>query len=238
MEEAIRNNANGSRPVTSLNNAIRAARIEAVEHSQVVAELRGAEMARLEMLKDAIAPVLAQVPQGLDLFDTGIVPGEHPRLFIDMIGFVEMGRDRRTYRLVQDTRHGRVVMAESDKLDVIEGAVANYMARRIIERERALASDATLPSPTRPWPGPEAPAPDIVKNISPALSTHTPVAAASAVRPPRKRRRIHGVMRFIIQFLGAFTLCVVLITAVLAAIYIGYPVARIWLAAHFGWPEI
>ena len=31
--------------------------------------MRGAELARLEMLREALAPVLAQVPEGVDLFD-------------------------------------------------------------------------------------------------------------------------------------------------------------------------
>ena len=46
----------------SLATAMRRARIEDAERSDVVAELRGAELARLEMLKDALEPVLAQVP--------------------------------------------------------------------------------------------------------------------------------------------------------------------------------
>ena len=214
-----------SRNVTSLAAAVRSARMEGVERSQVVAELRGAEIARLEMLRDAISPVLAQVPQGIDLFDAGIVPGEHPRLFIDMIGFVEMGRDRRTYRFVQDTRHGRVVMAETDKIDAMEEAVTHYIARRMVERERALASDGTLASAVA--------APQAVAATSAAAG----VAAATMrekPKPARRRRLLAAVMAFVIQFLGTFTLGMLFV----AAAYFGYPVARIWLAAHFGWPLV
>jgi len=36
--------------------------------------------------------VIDQAPKGVDLFDAGIAYGEQPRLFIDMIGFVEMAQ--------------------------------------------------------------------------------------------------------------------------------------------------
>jgi len=132
-----------SRPVGDLKSALRKARIESAERSDVISELRGAGVARLEMLQDQLAPVLAQVPRHCDLFDVALVPSEHPRLFIDMIGFVEMGRDRRLYRFLQDTRHGRITLCETEQIDKMVEAVTNYIAQRLIERERALAADAT-----------------------------------------------------------------------------------------------
>jgi hypothetical protein len=129
------------KPVADLKSALRRARIENAERSDVIAELRSAEVARLEILKEQLAPVLAQVPENCDLFDVALVPSEHPRLFIDMIGFVEMGRDRRLYRLLQDTRHGRITLCETEQTDKIVEAVTNYIAQRLIEREQALAAD-------------------------------------------------------------------------------------------------
>lgn len=133
----------------SLKNAMRRARIEDAERSDVVAELRGAELARLEMLAENLEPVYAQLPDDVDIFDAGVMPGERPRLFIDMIGFVEMGDDKRTYRFVQDTRHGRITVAESEKSDKIVDAITDYIARRMLERERALASDRTIEDAAR-----------------------------------------------------------------------------------------
>lgn len=135
----------------SLTAAVRRARLEDAERSEVVAELRGAELARLEMLQDALKPVFDQLTDAADLFDTGLMPGNHPRLFIDMIGFVEMGRDRRAYRFVQDSRHGRVTLAESERIDTIVSAVADYVARRLIEREKALAADRTIEEAARAY---------------------------------------------------------------------------------------
>jgi hypothetical protein len=125
----------------SLQAAIRRARVESAEQSQAVADLREAEVARLELLLEAIRPVLDQAPEGVELFDPGIAYGERPRLFLDMIGFVDMGHDRRTYRFFQDTRHGRVLIAESALVERIVAAMTNYIARRLVEREQALASD-------------------------------------------------------------------------------------------------
>jgi hypothetical protein len=125
----------------SLQAAIRRARVESAEQSQAVADLREAEVARLELLLEAIRPVLDQAPEGVELFDPGIAYGERPRLFLDMIGFVDMGHDRRTYRFFQDTRHGRVLIAESALIERIVAAMTNYIARRLVEREQALASD-------------------------------------------------------------------------------------------------
>jgi hypothetical protein len=138
-------------PSDKLKLALRRARLDDAERSQVVAELRGAEIARLEMLRDEILPIAAEIPKDIDLFDIGLVATEQPRLFIDMIGFVEMSRDRRTYRFIQDTRLGRVVIAESERMQPVVDAVTDYIARRLIEREKTLAADGTLEQAARAY---------------------------------------------------------------------------------------
>ena len=127
--------------VANLTGAMRRARLANAERSGVLADLRDAEIARLEILRDHLDPVLAQAPKDCDLFDIGVSHGDRPRLFIDHVGFVEMGRDRRTYRFLQDTRHGRVTIGESDNVATVVEAVTEYIAHRLIERERALAFD-------------------------------------------------------------------------------------------------
>ncbi len=130
------------RPVrpASLSAAIRAARVEVADRAQALGDLRDAELARLELLREMLEPVLAEVPPEVDLFDAGLVPGEHPRLFIDMVAFVEMGRDRRTYRLMQDRRHVRAVLHEGEGVNAAVAAVTAYIARRLVEREQLLSS--------------------------------------------------------------------------------------------------
>lgn len=127
--------------VASLALALRRARIENAEHSSACEDIRAAEIARLEMLAEALAPVLAQIPKDCDLFDVGIAPGATPRMFIDHIGFVEMASDRRTYRFLQDTRHGRITLSESDRIEELIDAATDYIAHRLIERDKALAID-------------------------------------------------------------------------------------------------
>lgn len=127
--------------VANLTGAMRRARLANAERSGVLADLRDAETARLEILRDHLEPVLAQAPEDCDLFDIGVSHGDRPRLFIDHVGFVEMGRDRRTYRFLQDTRHGRVTIGESDNVATVVEAITEYIAHRLIEREKALAFD-------------------------------------------------------------------------------------------------
>jgi hypothetical protein len=129
--------------VPPLQQALREARIDAAERSGVVVDLRDAELARLELLDEALDPMFKDVPAGVDLFDRGISRGDTPRLWADAIAHVAMGRDKRIYRFVQDTRFGRTVLAESYDIPVIVDAVTRYVARRLVERERALASDTT-----------------------------------------------------------------------------------------------
>ena len=124
-----------------LKDALRKARVDQAERSGVVVDLHDAEIARLELLNEALDPVFEEVPATVDIFDRGISRGETPRLWIDAIAHVAMGRDKRVYRLLQDTRYGRKVLAESPIIPEIVDAVAKYLAQRMIERERALAAD-------------------------------------------------------------------------------------------------
>jgi hypothetical protein len=132
-----------TRPIR-LRDALRQARIEAADRTGVVVDLRDAEVARLEILNDALDPLFAQIPDSVDLFDRGVSQGETPRLWIDVVAHVLMGRDKRIYRFVQDTRFGRIVIAESHDAAAIVDAVTDYVARRMIEREHALVATPTL----------------------------------------------------------------------------------------------
>ena len=152
-------NAATSQNPMRLRDALRKARIEAADRTGVVVDLRDAEVARLEILNEALDSLFAQVPGNVDLFDRGISQGETPRLWVDVVAHVIMGRDKRIYRFVQDTRHGRIVLAESHDVPVIVDAVTDYVARRMIEREHAMVvlpepkpEAAERPARSRVWP--------------------------------------------------------------------------------------
>jgi hypothetical protein len=131
-------------PPNPLAVAVREARIEAAERSAVVVDLRDADVARLELLNEALDPLFKDIPGTVELFDRGVSRGDVPRLWIDVIAHIEMGRDKRQYRFVQDTRYGRAVLAESYNAPEIVQEVTRYVARRLVERERALADDAAM----------------------------------------------------------------------------------------------
>ncbi len=133
----------GTEPA-SLKDAVREARIEAAERSAVVVDLRDAEFARLELLNEKLDPLFKDIPNDVELFDRGISRGDVPRLWVDAVAHVEMGRDKRLYRFVQDTRYGRKVLAESYEAPELVTAITKYVARRIVEREQALAADQMM----------------------------------------------------------------------------------------------
>ncbi|WP_158814368.1 hypothetical protein [Methylocapsa sp. S129] len=203
----------------SLTAAIRRARIEGAEQNQAVADLRETEIARLELLEEAVRPVLEQTPSGIDLFDAGIAYGERPRLFIDMIGFVEMGHDRRTYRFLQDTRHGRVLIAETERIDRVVAAITNYIGRRLVERERALASDwrskegEPSPSQSRARAAGLAKAAEQGRPSADATIAEAKASAAVVHAPEAPRSwltRASDLFSFVLLVLGSMTFCLLI----------------------------
>jgi hypothetical protein len=186
----------------SLKAALRRARVEGAEQNEAVAELREAEIAGLEILEEAVRPIVEQTPSDVDLFDLGIAHGERPRLFIDMIGFVEMAHDRRLYRFVQDTRHGRATIVESERVDRMVAAITNYIARRLVERERALASD---------WrsrdnlPPPDAAKRALDRTAARAEGAGAAISPSEAIAPPARRTR--ETLRTFLAMIGALSIC-------------------------------
>jgi hypothetical protein len=169
-------------PPSPLTQAMHQARVEAAERTSVVVDLRDAELARLELLNEALAPLFAEIPPDADLFDRGISRGDTPRLWIDSVAHVAMGRDKRTYRFLHDTRIGRRVLAESHDIPDVVRAVTDYIARRLIERQRALDED-----------------PDFINRVAP-----------KAAERQHRRRRLRAFGVLVLGFLiGVVTLIVV-----------------------------
>ena len=124
-----------------LMQSMHQARVEAAERTSVVVDLRDAEVARLELLNEALDPLFGEIPPEVELFDRGINRADTPRLWIDSVAHVAMGRDKRIYRFLHDTRVGRRVLAESHDIADIVQAITAYVARRLVERQRALDED-------------------------------------------------------------------------------------------------
>ena len=186
--------AHSASAVLSLKQAMRRARFDDAERTGVVADLRAARLGRLELLQEALKPLLAQIPEDVDCFDVGVMPGANPRLFIDMIGFVEMGRDPRVYRFIQDTRHGRVKLAESECVDAMVEAATHYVARRLLERDKALAADS-----------PDDPPPRRASRQPPMARPRQPVQPVETPQPTRRSwfRIPVAIFAFLIDVLGS-----------------------------------
>jgi hypothetical protein len=138
---AMSDRAGGPTNVRSLDDAVRKVRIAEADRSDVVLDLQEAEKARLDILAEELRSVFAEIPNDNETFIFKVATGAQPRLWIDMTAFVMVARDRRTYRFLKDTRLGRTVIVESASVDDVADTVTNYVAERIIERERAMEGD-------------------------------------------------------------------------------------------------
>jgi hypothetical protein len=123
-----------------LTGALRKARLAEAAHFEAVLGIRDSKSLRLQILKDELAPIVASNFEASRLFDLALVPGEGARLWIDLISFVIMEPDYRTYRLVQDNRGGREILFESIERAEMLGYLKSYLAHRIVARERMMAS--------------------------------------------------------------------------------------------------
>ena len=127
-----------------LADVIREVRNAAADRDDVVVDMREAQRMRLELLAAELAPVFADFPADMDYFDFVVSSGLQPRLWIDAVSHVAMGRDRRTYRFLRDTRIGRVVLAESTDMKPSPIQVTRYVAERIVERQRMIDGEPTF----------------------------------------------------------------------------------------------
>jgi hypothetical protein len=131
-----------------LAESIREMKNAIADREDVVVDLREATRLRLDLLAQELASVFEDAPQDMEQFDFTISSGLQPRLWIDATAHVAMGRDRRSYRFVRDTRLGRVVLAETPDIKAVAKQITTYIAERVIERERVLEGDfhpASLP---------------------------------------------------------------------------------------------
>lgn len=148
MSDAHRE-SQGSRAGRSLLSVIREVRTAEADRADVVVDLRDADRARLDLFVQELEPVLKDVGEDDPRFDFVISSGLQPRFWIDAVSHVAMGRDRRTYRFVRDTRIGRVVLAETSDIKAMADHVTRYIAERVVERQRSVEGDPVPVLPSR-----------------------------------------------------------------------------------------
>ena len=177
--------------VRRLSAAILEVKTARADRDDVVHEIRDLQRARLDLLKQELQDVIEDVPED-ETFDFAVSSGTQPRLWIDAVAYVAIGRDRRTYRFLRDTRAGRVVLAESEDAEPVADAVTRYVAERIVERKRQL----------------EEPEESVV--VQPSETPEQPKAVSELPERNRAGEALSGLALIIIGVLigGATTLAV------------------------------
>jgi hypothetical protein len=130
-----------------LASALRAARQAEAAHFEAALELRDSKSLRLQLLKDDLRPVIASSPEARELFDLALIPGEPPKLWIDLISFVVMEPDPRCYRFLQHRQDSREILFESADREQMAAAIRRHMAHLVVARERQTVA---LPPPAPP----------------------------------------------------------------------------------------
>ena len=127
--------------VHDLAESMKRVRTAQAERDDVVVDIKNAKISRLELLADDLAEVIKAVPGETELFEFGISKGDTPRFWVDVTSFVRLVGDGREYEFVKDTHLGRVVLGRSENRETIGKHVSDYVAERILDRERAIEGE-------------------------------------------------------------------------------------------------
>jgi hypothetical protein len=132
-----------------MDAALRSARLAEAAHFDALMNIRDAATLRLQVLKDDLEPVVSARREADSFIDLALVPGDPPRLWIDMVAYVVMAPDPRTYRFCQDTASGqRALFETTDRAEVAERITA-YIAHRTIDRQRHIVEPVSDIRPAR-----------------------------------------------------------------------------------------
>ena len=171
--------------VHELHRSMEKVKTAQASRDDVVVEMEQAARARLELLAKDLQPVFNDLPDDVDWFEFGLANGEPPRLWIDLTTHVRMGRDRRVYELVKDTRLGRTILFQNEDKNQMGEAVTDYVAGRMLEREREIEGE---------WID--------FRNYR-FEEARTPKAKAREVTRTETRKSSNGILWFIIGLVAA-----------------------------------
>ena len=130
-----------------LAGALREARQAEAAHFEAALELRDSKSLRLQMLKDDLLPLVESSPEARELFGLALIPGEAPKLWIDLISFIVMEPDPRSYRFLQHRQDRREILFETSDRELMAAAVRRHMAHLMVARER---QPVAIPPPATP----------------------------------------------------------------------------------------
>ena len=125
--------------LNALTTALIEARLAQAAQFDAVSRVHDARTLRLEALRDSVVPELANSPHLRELVEINIQDGETPRLWIDLISYVVMEPDPKSYRLVQSSERGRETIFETRDAEQMKRYVLRHLAHRAVVVERAIA---------------------------------------------------------------------------------------------------
>ncbi len=133
---------NGTKKVADgrLDKALRSARMAQADHLNAIFEIRDIQHLRLEALREDLEKVISEKPGAQDVTDLTVDASEPYRLWIDVLSYVIMEPDPRTYRFVQDTEEERQLIFETKDRPEMVKKITEYVAHRMIEQERLRTS--------------------------------------------------------------------------------------------------
>ena len=116
------------------------ARIGTVWDSTVaVLGARGGDLATVAAI-GLLLPAVQASAEARQMFDLTLLPGEPPKLWVDLTSYVVMEPDHRTYRFLQDRQDRREILFESVDREQAAAAVRRHMAHRLVARERHVSA--------------------------------------------------------------------------------------------------
>lgn len=106
----------------------------------------------LALLLDDLGDVINELGEASDYFNFHLTNGDVPQLWVDDTTFVVMARNEEGFRLLKETRAGRVLLRESRERKMMGEEVVHYVAERLsqIERESAQSYSEPIREMARP----------------------------------------------------------------------------------------
>lgn len=102
----------------------------------------------LTQLEADVSDVIADIPNNVDIFHFEVTDGEPPRFWIDQTTFVVMAKNNEGFRMLKDTRVGRILLRESENREAVANAIVQYVAERVAQHQaNETTAQVTEPKP-------------------------------------------------------------------------------------------
>jgi hypothetical protein len=128
--------------VDAFTQALKQARLAEAAQLEALVSLRDARSLRLLALRDALKRELAGHDEALCLFELNVQDAEKPKLWLDLISFIEMEPNPKSYRLMQDGPQGRACVFESSDAGAMQAQALRHLAHRLVVHDKLVAGMA------------------------------------------------------------------------------------------------